>query len=249
MSALALAQPALPALAPDVIDRFAGPYAWLSNGDPSPVQLGRFTAATVEHAFNAAKTLDMAQRAWVIAAPAPFGAGPDRERWGAKRRGHHVTLRPGWDAEIPTERLAPGQAPVLLKVAVMQFPAAPEVLRDPRARAPPAGHRRRRPHRGQHLARQLLGSLHRAHAARGLPSLLPRHLRAPRRQLARSSADADPRRAGGPVRAVSRRGVQHGLDLHVRRPPRGGANTRHQHTTVRVAPHYLNSRPRLPAGP
>ena len=80
MSALALAQPALPALAPVVIDRYAGPYAWLSNGAPSPVQLGRFTCATVEHGFNAAKTLDMAQRAWVIAAPAPFGAGPDRER-------------------------------------------------------------------------------------------------------------------------------------------------------------------------
>jgi hypothetical protein len=63
----------------------------------------------------------MAQRAWVIAAPAPFGAGPDRERWGAKKRGHHVTPRPGWDAEIAAERLAPGQAPVLLKVAVMQF--------------------------------------------------------------------------------------------------------------------------------
>jgi predicted NAD-dependent protein-ADP-ribosyltransferase YbiA (DUF1768 family) len=121
LSALAPAHPVLPSLAPDVIDRFAGPYAWLSNGAPSPVQLGRFIAATVEHAFNAAKTLDMAQRAWVIAAPAPFGAGPDRERWGAKKRGHHVTLRPGWDTEIAAERLAPGQAPILLKVAVMQF--------------------------------------------------------------------------------------------------------------------------------
>jgi predicted NAD-dependent protein-ADP-ribosyltransferase YbiA (DUF1768 family) len=121
MSALALAQPALPALAPDVIDRYAGPYAWLSNGASSPVQLGRFTCATVEHGFNAAKTLDMAQRAWVIAAPAPFGAGPDRERWGAKKRGRHVTLRPGWDEDLPAERLGSGQAPVPLKVAVMQF--------------------------------------------------------------------------------------------------------------------------------
>ena len=56
-----------------------------------------------------------------IAAPAPFGAGPDRERWGAKKRGHHVTLRPGWDEDLPAERLAPGPAPVPLKVAVMRF--------------------------------------------------------------------------------------------------------------------------------
>lgn len=43
MSPLTLAQPALPALAPAVIERYAGPYAWLSNGSPSPVQLGRCT--------------------------------------------------------------------------------------------------------------------------------------------------------------------------------------------------------------
>ena len=111
MSALALAQPALPALAPVVIDRYAGLYAWLSNGAPSPVRLGRFTCATVEHGFNAAKTLDMAQRAWVIAAPAPFGRAPTASA--GARRGAGTTSRcaPAGTRISPPSASGPGRPP------------------------------------------------------------------------------------------------------------------------------------------
>lgn len=64
------------------IRQFAGDYRFLSNFDgPFP------DGTTVEHRFQAAKTTDPAERAWVLAAPTPAGA---------KRRGRKVTLRPDW---------------------------------------------------------------------------------------------------------------------------------------------------------
>jgi ribA/ribD-fused uncharacterized protein len=75
------------------INRFAGEYAFLSNFAPSPVRLrddggGVIVCATVEHAFQAAKTLDPGQRRFVAEAPSPGEA---------KRRGRRVVLRPDWD--------------------------------------------------------------------------------------------------------------------------------------------------------
>jgi hypothetical protein len=93
----------------------------------------------------------MAERAWVVSAPAAFGAGPDRQRWGAKKRGHHVTLRPGWDEDLPAEQVAPGRLRCPLKVAEMQFLLRQKFYAIPSSAAGswrPA----RNAARGQHLA-------------------------------------------------------------------------------------------------
>jgi ribA/ribD-fused uncharacterized protein len=83
----------------EVIDSFDGEYAFLSNFYPwdgrtksyvsdVPVMFDGVSFRTVEHAFQALKTIDEDQRAWVRAAPTPGQA---------KRRGRQVTLRPEWD--------------------------------------------------------------------------------------------------------------------------------------------------------
>ncbi|WP_404383338.1 NADAR family protein [Caenispirillum salinarum] len=74
--------------APAVIDDFAGDFFWLSNFFPCPVELDGALYITVENAFQAAKTLDLAARA------AFETCGPDE----AKMRGMAVALRPDWEA-------------------------------------------------------------------------------------------------------------------------------------------------------
>jgi ribA/ribD-fused uncharacterized protein len=76
------------------IDRFDGRYGFLSNFYPSPLVLPRWhpavgeVAPTVEHAFQAAKTEDVAQARLIVHASSPDVA---------KRLGRRVTLRAGWD--------------------------------------------------------------------------------------------------------------------------------------------------------
>ncbi|WP_329431325.1 NADAR family protein (plasmid) [Streptosporangium sp. NBC_01495] len=81
---------------PASITRFSGVHAFLSNFAIIPVEIRSSDGTlvvypTVEHAFNAAKTTDPHQRAWVLAAPTPRKA---------KLRGRQVTLRPGWDTHV-----------------------------------------------------------------------------------------------------------------------------------------------------
>ena len=71
------------------IESFKGKYAFLSNFTPAHVRLDGVTYPSVEHAFQAAKTLDDTARARILAAPT---AGK------AKALGQHVKLRDGWDA-------------------------------------------------------------------------------------------------------------------------------------------------------
>ena len=71
------------------ITAFRGRYSFLSNFHPSPVRIGAFTAPTVEHAYQALKTLSEEEVKWVLEAETPAGA---------KRRGRRVTLRPDWQA-------------------------------------------------------------------------------------------------------------------------------------------------------
>lgn len=66
------------------IDQFSGEYRFLSNFWPL-ISGGRVTS---EHLYQAAKTMDKAERKEVMAAPTP-GA--------AKRLGRTVTVRPDWD--------------------------------------------------------------------------------------------------------------------------------------------------------
>ena len=71
-----------------VIDRFANEYAFLSNFSPSTVTYEGTSFPTVEHAFQAAKTLDRGERAWIASLTSP-GA--------AKRFGRKTGLRPDWE--------------------------------------------------------------------------------------------------------------------------------------------------------
>ena len=72
-----------------VIDWFEDPpYEFLSNFYPAMVDLGGVEYPTVEHAYQAAKTLDEAEREEVRAAPTPGEA---------KARGQKVTYRVDWE--------------------------------------------------------------------------------------------------------------------------------------------------------
>lgn len=64
------------------------PYEFLSNFHPATVRLDGVEHPTVEHAYQAAKTLDLADREHVRSAPTPAEA---------KERGRQVTTRPDWD--------------------------------------------------------------------------------------------------------------------------------------------------------
>jgi ribA/ribD-fused uncharacterized protein len=65
------------------IDGFFGEYQFLSNFYPSIT-----VSPTVEHHYQAAKTLNPAEQDWILNAKT---AGE------AKRRGRRITLRPDWD--------------------------------------------------------------------------------------------------------------------------------------------------------
>lgn len=67
---------------------FDGAYRFLSNFHPSPIVMDGMMCFTVEHAFQAMKTVDVEERIPVAAA-----ATPGR----AKTRGRQVTLRPDWE--------------------------------------------------------------------------------------------------------------------------------------------------------
>jgi len=71
-----------------MITSFRGEYRFLSNFWLSPITYGELRYMTVEHAYQAAKTVIPAEREYVRVAPTPASA---------KRRGHAVTRRTDWD--------------------------------------------------------------------------------------------------------------------------------------------------------
>ena len=73
-----------------LISNFHGDNFFLSNFFPAPVIYDGETYPTVEHAFQAAKTLDREQRKGIRVAETPAKA---------KQMGKVVTLRPDWDQE------------------------------------------------------------------------------------------------------------------------------------------------------
>lgn len=75
----------------DVILRFDGEDAFLSNFSDHPVRWQDICYPTAEAAFQAGKTLDPTQRAMIAAAPSPAKA---------KQLGRAVVLRPGWDVHV-----------------------------------------------------------------------------------------------------------------------------------------------------
>ena len=71
-----------------MINKFDGEYAFLSNFADSCIEFEGITYPTVEHAFQAAKTLDEDERLYISSLPTP-GA--------AKKQGRRVSLRPDWE--------------------------------------------------------------------------------------------------------------------------------------------------------
>lgn len=73
-----------------MIERFRGQYRFLSNFALSPIEGSHgLIYPTVEHAFQAGKTLGLAERRRIAAAPTPADA---------KRIGRCVALRSDWAA-------------------------------------------------------------------------------------------------------------------------------------------------------
>lgn len=71
-----------------IIARFQGEYAYLSNFYYAPMQVGADLYPTVEHFFQACKTLDAAKREQIRHATTPNMA---------KSLGRSVILRPDWE--------------------------------------------------------------------------------------------------------------------------------------------------------
>lgn len=70
------------------VGRFTGPYRWLSNFYECQIDVDGILYPTVEHAFQAHKTLDPELR-YKIALLGPPSA--------AKSAGRNLTLRPDWE--------------------------------------------------------------------------------------------------------------------------------------------------------
>ena len=71
-----------------MINSFSGQYRWLSNFWPAEVMFDSALYTSVEHAYQAAKTVDIAQREQIrLAATAGI----------AKKLGRSVTMRPHWN--------------------------------------------------------------------------------------------------------------------------------------------------------
>lgn len=70
------------------IIRFGGPWAFLSNFYPCQVEMDGLKYPTLEHAYQAAKTLDKTEREKIFLAASPGEA---------KRLGRRAALREGWD--------------------------------------------------------------------------------------------------------------------------------------------------------
>jgi len=77
-----------PSISAEPITRFKGEFDFLSNFYPSHVALDKFRYDTVEHAFQAAKTIDPQERRSVRYMDTPGKA---------KKAGRKVTLRPDWE--------------------------------------------------------------------------------------------------------------------------------------------------------
>lgn len=72
----------------DPIKRFSGTFNWLSNFYYTPVTLDGVLYPSVEHAYQAAKTLDLDAREKIRCLVAPAAAKSD---------GRKLLLREGWD--------------------------------------------------------------------------------------------------------------------------------------------------------
>jgi ribA/ribD-fused uncharacterized protein len=80
--------PSASAKSPKKVAEFQGEYRFLSNFWPATIDFEGITYPTVEHAYQAAKTLDINQRRRIAALPTPSDA---------KRQGRALALRADWE--------------------------------------------------------------------------------------------------------------------------------------------------------
>lgn len=74
------------------IESFTGPHRFLSNFYHSPIQINEYRFNTVEHAYQAAKSIDYLKwDAFTSNTRFPMSAGQ------AKKAGQKLELRPDWD--------------------------------------------------------------------------------------------------------------------------------------------------------
>lgn len=71
-----------------MITEFKGKYGFLSNFAASTIQYGAHSYPSVEHLFQALKTLNFSKREYIKNSPSPEIA---------KQRGRQVILRPDWE--------------------------------------------------------------------------------------------------------------------------------------------------------
>ncbi len=98
-------------MTPETIERFTGPHLFLSNFYPVTIIWAGIEFPSAEHAFQAGKTLDEAERMRIAAAPSPAAA---------KRIGRWVQRRSAWDAQVRYE--------VMTRVLELKF-AVPDLRR------------------------------------------------------------------------------------------------------------------------
>ena len=87
----------------ETIDRFEGEYRFLSNFYPAQIEYEGLIYPTIEHAFQAAKTLDIDARRQVASASTPGVA---------KRVGRQIKLREDWELV---------KNPVMMDVVSLKF--------------------------------------------------------------------------------------------------------------------------------
>jgi len=91
------------------IEGFRGDYAFLSNFHPAIIQMSTHLYRSVEHAYQAAKTLDSDQRYMIRMAPTPAEA---------KHLGSKVTIQPLWE----TFKLSTMESLLMKKFSVRDNP-------------------------------------------------------------------------------------------------------------------------------
>ena len=77
-----------------MINKFKGEHEWLSNFYPCPISYRMVVYPSVEHAYQASKTLVLSER---IRIKNTHYAGDAKKMGGPKEKGGIVTLRPNWD--------------------------------------------------------------------------------------------------------------------------------------------------------
>ena len=95
-----------------MINRFDGEYRFLSNFFPSPIRYDGILYTTVEHAYQAQKTLDIGERRKIANLRSPFSA---------KKVGKVIMLRKDWHKVSLN---------IMYQLVLLKFTSHPELAKD-----------------------------------------------------------------------------------------------------------------------